>query len=267
MKKILSVLFLCFIILGYAVMPLAIAKNDNSDKNQNRITASAANDFENLADELDDNASDDSEDLEDEENESDEDDLEEESDNSGRGNREEKRTESRFIDSEGNEVRIKEKIKFRDGEYEIETEVEIEGEGDNINAVDSRGERHKIRVTPERIKATIRERFKNANVSDVRLEEVERNNIPAVVYKVNSEHPGKFLGIFKMVVKAETDVDPETGEIVDVNVPWWAVLVSGLIDEVEEGNETDGSGVENETPVPGEEVNETEVVEEENVSG
>ena len=39
-------------------------------------------------------------------------------------------------------------------------------------------------------------------------------------------------------MKSETQIDPETGEIIDVNKPWWAFLVSVPEEEISSGNET-----------------------------
>ena len=46
-----------------------------------------------------------------------------------------------------------------------------------------------------------------------------------VVYNIKSNENGKFLGVFKMKLKVEAEVDPETGEIIYKNKPWWAFLV------------------------------------------
>jgi len=96
-------------------------------------------------------------------------------------------------------------------------------------------------------------------VSNLTLEEVRHKNIPRVVYKVNSEHPGRFLGIFKLVLKAETQIDPETGEVLSVNAPWWVTFVTGtdLPDEEDVvGNETISDDDEDE--LEDEEENDTE---------
>jgi hypothetical protein len=120
------------------------------------------------------------------------------------------------IEIEGEEVGLSEGVEiddlFEDGEGELE-------------AVASES-KVKIKVRPDRVRSAVRERFKG-NVSNLTLEEIKHRNIPRVVYKVNSEHPGRFLGIIEMRLRAETQVDPETGEVLAVNVPWWIFLVTG----------------------------------------
>lgn len=137
----------------------------------------------------------------------------------------EREIEREFIDENGNRVRIERRIKIKDGETEIKTRLRIEGEGSNLTVVDANGEVHRIRVTPERLRMLALKRLNATNVTEFSLDEVDDRNVPRVVYKVNSEHNGKFLGVLKMKMRSETQVDPETGEVLEFNVPWWAIFV------------------------------------------
>ncbi|MEK6842240.1 MAG: hypothetical protein AABX84_00330, partial [Nanoarchaeota archaeon] len=120
------------------------------------------------------------------------------------------------------------------------TKLKIEGKGSNLSISDSEGRKHRVRVTPERLRALMLERLNADNVTNFSLEEVRHKNIPRVVYKINSEHPGRFLGIFKIALRAETQVDPETGEVLGISGPWWAFLVAEQLPDEDEvvGNET-----------------------------
>lgn len=137
--------------------------------------------------------------------------------------------------------RFAKRIKIRDGK-EIETDLRIEEDGSDFSVIDSEGRKHKVKVSPEKLRRMILARLKASNITDYSIEEREETdrNIPRVVYKIRSEHPGRFLGIFKIGMRAETQVDSETGEVLDVRTPWWAFLVAGK-DVPEEniiGNET-----------------------------
>lgn len=68
-------------------------------------------------------------------------------------------------------------------------------------------------------------RIRNENFS-IQLREKIHNNIPKVVYNIEANKSGKFLGIFKLAMKEEMDIDPETGEVIEVSKPWWAFMVS-----------------------------------------
>ena len=154
------------------------------------------------------------------------------------------RAETRIRVREGEvekEIRSERKIRVKDGQTEIRTRLKVEGNGANLSIVDSEGERHRIRVTPEKLRVLIMERLKANNITEFSIDEIEHKNIPRVVYKINSEHPGRFLGIIKLSMKVQTQIDPETGEIIDVNTPWWAFIITGekIADKNEiVGNET-----------------------------
>jgi len=139
-------------------------------------------------------------------------------------------------------VKIKKTIMYADGtkkvieiqiegdDIAIDSDLEIddlfEGNESELGAVLSDGNRTRIKILPERARIIARERLKNANISNVTLEEIRDRNVPRVVYKIESNQNGRFIGIFKLKLKAETQIDPETGEVLDVNTPWWAFLVS-----------------------------------------
>ena len=152
----------------------------------------------------------------------------------------EREVKGRFVDENGNEVKFERKIKAKDGKVEIETKLKIRGSGSNLSVEDSEGRKHRVRVTPEKLRALMLKRFNADNVTNFSLEEVKHKNIPRVVYKINSEHPGRFLGIFKIALRAETQVDPETGEVLATGGPWWAFLVAEQLPDEDEvvGNET-----------------------------
>lgn len=153
--------------------------------------------------------------------------------------------EKKITDANGNEKEIKIEIEMEDNQtkkikfesetenesVEIENEIEIEdevvGNEHKIKAKISNGNSTEIKITPNQIAEVIRERLRIQNKSEykIKLEEKTRNNIPRVVYNVETNHHGEFLGIFKLSMKLNTEVDPGTGEILEVHTPWWAFLV------------------------------------------
>ena len=70
------------------------------------------------------------------------------------------------------------------------------------------------------------ERLKALNFT-IQLREKIHNNIPKVVYNIEANKNGKFLGVFKLKMKSSAQIDPETGEVLEVNAPWWTFLVTG----------------------------------------
>jgi len=153
--------------------------------------------------------------------------------------------ERKITDENGNEIEekiviketedgIKRKVivEREEGDIEVDTELEIESdliEGESTLRVKTKnGTSQSIEVLPDRAREIARQRLRihAENMGNITLEEIREGNMPKVVYKLASEHPGKFLGIFKTAMKAETRIDPETGDILNVNKPWWAFLVN-----------------------------------------
>ena len=154
-----------------------------------------------------------------------------------------------IIDANGVERKIVIKIVEKDGERkvkiegeenvpELETELEIEddfdGNDSDLETTTSDGERHKIRVLPDEARRKILARLMANNISAIELREIKERNIPRVVYNIETNKHGRFLGVFKLAMKVEGQVDPDTGEVLNVNKPWWAILVAGE-DDAEEG--------------------------------
>ena len=149
-------------------------------------------------------------------------------------------------------------------EDDLEVEDAVEGNETVFKARLSNGNSANIDVLPERVRELVRERLRLHNDSNISLKLRERihNNIPRVVYNVETNENGKFLGIFKIAMRANGEVDAETGEVLEVNRPWWAFLVS--VPEEETSEEADDTVTESQicckiTPVvaPDIEVNST----------
>ncbi|MEM3091318.1 MAG: hypothetical protein QXX55_01280 [Candidatus Pacearchaeota archaeon] len=147
----------------------------------------------------------------------------------------------------------REKIRYK---FENKSEIEVETEGgfyieevvngtqhrlvikckslQNVtNVTDSRICRIKeteIKIMPDEafIIALNRSRIEKCseeNNCTIKIKEKIHNNIPRVVYNIELDKPGKFLGVFKLEMKVRTEIDPETGEVIVLNKPWWAFLV------------------------------------------
>jgi len=117
--------------------------------------------------------------------------------------------------------------------HDLNVSDEFAGNQSRIFARLSNGQEANVSILPDQaLNATlarlrIREREVNngTNVS-IQLKERIHNNIPQVVYNVEANQTGRFLGIFKVALKSNTEVDASTGEVVSVNRPWWAFLVA-----------------------------------------
>jgi len=175
-----------------------------------------------------------------------------------------RKTEIRRIitDEDGIRKEIRIKIEEEDGkrkiriegreDIEVETELEIdddlEGNESDIGAISSDGKRHKIKVLPDRASEIAVERLRAKNFT-VELKEILHKNVPRVIYNIEADKEGKFLGVFKLKLRVEGQIDPETGEVIETGKPWWAFLVTG-----EDSDQTSDDDVEVEVESEDEEV-------------
>lgn len=154
------------------------------------------------------------------------------------------------------------KYEFKGKELEVETEEGIDLEEDT-NGTEYRlrarfmGNVTDIKIMPDTASEIALERLRALNISNISLKEIHHKNIPRIVYNIETNKHGRFLGVFKLSLKFNAEVDPETGEVIGINKPWWAFLVSGE-DSDQTENQVNETG--NET------VNETEVINETNSS-
>ena len=221
MKKRVILVLILFSLLGILILSLnafAYSGSRNSDKN-NSINS-----------ETNDNSDNDSEN---------------ESDDSGSDfdeNEIENEVKRRFIDENGIEHKIKIsmgeknriKVENEENEGEFESELNIsEFSERNITKFKVKlknGNETEIKVLPSTASEKARAIFESRNFTLI-LKEINHKNIPRVVYHIEGNKTGKFLGIWKMKVKIQGDVDAETGEVLNKNVPWWAFLLFGDDDE------------------------------------
>lgn len=143
------------------------------------------------------------------------------------------------------EVKIKIENRTEDGKVRERIRYEREGREFNVSADEgikfeeqSNGTDYKlkarlrngnfteIKIMPDRASAIAIERLKALNFTVV-LKEVSENNVAKVVYDIETNKNGRFLGIIKMKVKVDGQIDPTTGEYLGTGKPWWAFLVAG----------------------------------------
>ena len=134
-------------------------------------------------------------------------------------------------------------------ETELEIEDEFEGNETDIAAIMSNGRKALIKIMPDTASKIALERLRALNFTNITLKEIRHKNIPRVIYNIETKKEGRFLGIFKLKLKIEGQVDPETGEFIGISKPWWAFLVVG-----EETDET-GDEMEEELRIKAETLN------------
>ena len=104
----------------------------------------------------------------------------------------------------------------------------------------SNGRKANLKIMPDvaRAKALKRLRLRNCNESNnctIELKEVGQGegNETRAVYEVQIQRHEKLLGMFRIKAQNRVQVDAETGEIINVDKPWWSFLAVD-VNEVEE---------------------------------
>ncbi len=91
----------------------------------------------------------------------------------------------------------------------------------------SNGRNAEIRIMPDTASQTALQRLNLRNCTgdcSIELEEANIGDQVRVVYKVQAQRNSKVFGIFNARMQVQVQVDAETGEIIQVNTPWWAFL-------------------------------------------
>jgi len=179
----------------------------------------------------------------------------------------ENESEHFFVNRNGTrkEVRIKKRISDGEMEREIEFEgynvssklkLKIAHEKDNVEMrVNlSNGEEKEIKILPNVASQTAINVFKNKNIT-VELKEVKRGNNTAIVYEASSEKRVRLFGLFNVVAPLKTQIDSETGKVINFNKPWWYFLTSEISKVVIPSNSTSSNETNSTTNVT---ANETE---------
>lgn len=241
MKSSFVLIFLSFIILGIAVnSPILLADHDEDEKNGN------GDDLTKTEDEEKDDSS--------EKGLKDRTTFESEIKNGEEKIKFEIRRTIVNADGSINKIRIKIEEKIVDGEIIRKIKISDRFRGDieawtkldlkevlsngeeSIFAILSNGDESLIKIMPDRVVEIALERLKSRNLT-IELKESVHKNVPRVIYNVRTNKNGRFLGIFKLKLKIEAQIDPETGELIGVSKPWWAFLVAGEDDPDETGEE------------------------------
>jgi len=91
----------------------------------------------------------------------------------------------------------------------------------------SNGRNAEIRIMPDTASQTALQRLNLRNFTDdcsIELKEANLGNQVRAVYEVQAQRNSKVFGIFSARMQVQAQVDAETGEIIQVNKPWWAFL-------------------------------------------
>src|SRR3989344_909095 len=267
MKRVLLISLMIFLLFGMLLHTPIVFADENNNSGSSNNSEDDDNSTANDSDGDEDINDSDEDDLNETEDDNDENETEDDED---KDNRDRIKIRSREIITRGNctikierelrienrtdDGRIRERIKyeFKGKEMEVETEEGIELEEDTNGTeyklkARFRGNVTDIKIMPDRASEIAIERLRALNFT-VELREVSRKgNVSRIVYHARAYKDGRFIGILKLKVRVETQIDPETGEIIGTTKPWWAFFVFGE-DSDQTGEDTgEDAEEENET--------------------
>ena len=91
----------------------------------------------------------------------------------------------------------------------------------------SNGRNAEIKIMPDTASQTALQRLNLRNCTDdcsIELKEANIGDQVRAVYEVRAQRDSKVFGIFGAKMQVQAQVDAETGELIQVNKPWWAFL-------------------------------------------
>ncbi len=100
-----------------------------------------------------------------------------------------------------------------------------------INASLSNGRNAEIKIMPDTASEVALEKLKlrvcsEENNCSLELKEVGKENQIGVAYELKAKKKSRILGLFRARMQVESQVNAETGDIMDVKKPWWAFLAT-----------------------------------------
>lgn len=142
-----------------------------------------------------------------------------------------------FISNRGERVVLTKEngTEIRVGNLKIHSPLDLETESDNenktiIKAKLSNGLNGIVKIMPNTASEIAIEKLQSKNCNEtqclVELKETGIGNKTRVIYEVKTQKTTKILGLFKTQMDVSVEINPEDGEIIKINRPWWSFLSS-----------------------------------------
>jgi len=118
------------------------------------------------------------------------------------------------------------KIKVRN--VEVLTNLAVENITENATMLKlklSNGNHAEVKIMPDRASEVALEKLRSKNVT-LELKEVGTGNQSRVQYYAEGDREVKLLGLFKVKARITARINAETGEVEQLNEPWWLALAT-----------------------------------------
>ena len=110
------------------------------------------------------------------------------------------------------------KTYLSDDETTAETQMTIKGRDEGLTAETSFGSKA-IKVSPSEASNAAKSTL-SATYADIKLKEKDSD----IIYELNGKLPIKILGIIPVEAKVTTTINAETGDVIDVDTPWYTTI-------------------------------------------
>lgn len=144
-----------------------------------------------------------------------------------------------YINSNGEQMQIQNENQFRlqTGGAEATSDIEISSEYDSVQNRTrlrtqlSNGNNAEIKIMPNTASQIAIQRLQlkvcnSDNNCSIEIKEVGSGEQVRVAYDVQARKEAKVLGMFRTRMRIQTQIDAETGEVIQVKKPWWAFLAT-----------------------------------------
>ena len=136
----------------------------------------------------------------------------------------------------GKQVQVAEqannRVQISSGNMAAETGLKLmHQDGQELKAQLSNGRNAEIKVMPDTASEKAMERLQlnvcsAENGCSIELKEVGSGEQTRAAYEVQAQKQAKFLGMFKVQMQVQAQVDAENGEVIQSKKPWWAFMAS-----------------------------------------
>lgn len=112
----------------------------------------------------------------------------------------------------------------------VETKLKVEQEiGVGVSKLKvklSNGNNQEIKVMPDRVSEIAIQKLESKNIK-IELKEVGQGSEVRAVFEAEAENIGKLFGLIETRLKESAQIDPVTGNVLEIARPWWTFLVFG----------------------------------------
>ena len=135
---------------------------------------------------------------------------------------------------ERNRIRLESKNVSADCECNMTQENETDETGQNKTKLKvklSNGKGAEIKIMPDKASENALNMLKlkvcsEENKCSIELKEVGEGEEIRLAYELQTEREAKIMGLLKANIQVKAQVDAESGEVIQIEKPWWAFLAS-----------------------------------------